>query len=89
LQYLICIDQLIQVKLFSIPFILTGKGKCPNADETISSVVGRKAVKGRRWALITEKAINKLFSILGEEDHCRSSIEHWLYYDYSKIQRNI
>ncbi len=46
-----------------------------NPDETISSAVGRRAVRGVRWALHAERAINALFSALGEPDHCRRSIE--------------
>ena len=46
---------------------------CGDPDETISSRVGRAAVKGKRWALLLERAINTLFFF--DPDHCRSSIE--------------
>ena len=46
-----------------------------NPDETISSRVGRNAVQGKRWALVLEKLINGLFSLLGQKDHCRRNIE--------------
>ena len=46
-----------------------------NPDETISSAVGRKAMKGVKWALIAEKPINFIFELLGEKNHCRNKIE--------------
>lgn len=46
-----------------------------NPDETISSRVGRNAIAGKKWALIAEKVINALFSLLGQKNHCRSHIE--------------
>jgi len=46
-----------------------------NPDETISSAVGRKAVAGRRWALVAERGIDWLFRHLtGEIGHCRNRI---------------
>jgi hypothetical protein len=42
-------------------------------DETISSRVGRNAIAGKKWALITEKVINALFWF--QPNHCRRHIE--------------
>jgi len=48
-----------------------------NPDETISSVVGRKAIKNIWWALLAERFINALFYLLIEEvNHCRNRIEY-------------
>lgn len=45
-------------------------------DETISSRVGRAAVAGKRWGLIGEAVIDRLFMLLGEgPGHCRRNIE--------------
>lgn len=63
LNILIGIDQLANT-------ILAG-----NPDETISSAVGRKAIQGRKWALIAEQLINPIFALLGDENHCRKRIE--------------
>lgn len=52
-----------------------------NPDETISSRVGRAAIAGKRWGLICESIINKLFVILGDDpNHCRREVEwdEWL-----------
>ncbi len=47
-----------------------------NPDETISSRVGRAAVAGKRWGLIGEAIIDRLFMLLGEgPGHCRRNIE--------------
>lgn len=47
-----------------------------NPDETISSAVGRKAIRGARWALVVERVIDGLFYWLtGEVGHCRANIE--------------
>lgn len=47
-----------------------------DADETISSRVGKAALAGRRWALLMERVIDWLFlQVTGERDHCRASIE--------------
>lgn len=46
-----------------------------NPDETISSAVGRKAMAGRKWALVAETIIDWLFERLtGEVGHCRANI---------------
>lgn len=63
LNILISIDQ----------FVNTVFGGSP--DETISSAVGRKAIEGRRWALILESIINPIFAVLGDDNHCRKRIE--------------
>lgn len=47
-----------------------------NPDETISSAVGRKAMRGVRWALVAERVIDALFAALGDgPGHCRRVIE--------------
>lgn len=75
-QWLIAIDQLAAVALCFAPFVLLGRGRVPNADETISSIVGRWAEAGHRWALACEWLIDRLFTALGDgPDHCRRSIE--------------
>ena len=74
LQLLISLDQSAQTVIWGAVYLVFG-GKCPSADETISSVVGRKAEKGRKWAIVAEKIIDGLFSLLGQKNHCRDSIE--------------
>jgi hypothetical protein len=65
MRLLLAIDQLGNV-------ILGGD----NPDETISSAVGRKAIEGRKWALIAECIIDWLFlRLTGDAGHCRASIE--------------
>ncbi len=40
--------------------------------ELISSAVGRKAIKGVKWALVAEVAIDSMFELFGAEPgHCR------------------
>ena len=74
-EMLISADQLLHVLLGGPKYIIVG-GPCPSADETISSKVGRQAIRGKRWALITERAIDALFRLLGEgPGHCRRMIE--------------
>ena len=47
-------------------------------DETISSRVGRGAIKGNRFALLAERVIDWIFwRLAGEVGHCRASIEGW------------
>ena len=65
LNVLIAVDQLGNV-------LLGGN----NPDETISSAVGRKAIKGARWAMATERVIDWIFERLGDgPGHCRRNIE--------------
>lgn len=72
---LVSIDQLAHMILAGPKYLLLG-GPCPHPDETISSKVGRMAIRGRRWALITERGIDWLFERLGAEPHhCRRMIE--------------
>ncbi len=45
-------------------------------DETISSRVGKAALRGGWFALACERLIDWLFlNLAGERDHCRDSIE--------------
>jgi hypothetical protein len=74
LQVLISIDQSAQTIICGAIYLFLG-GNCPSADETISSIVGRRAEDGKWWAKILAKVINSLFSVLGQKDHCRASIE--------------
>ncbi len=47
-----------------------------NPDETISSRVGRSALRGEWRGLVCEHIINLMFLVLlGQRDHCRASIE--------------
>jgi hypothetical protein len=74
IELLVALDQLAHV-LFGGPKFLLFGGPCPSADETISSKVGRQAMKGKRWAIIAERGIDALFSVLGQSGHCRANIE--------------
>jgi hypothetical protein len=75
-QWAISVDQLALVTLCFVTFVLLGRGSCPDADETISSRVGRNAAGGARWAVIAEWSIDRLFVALGDTpSHCRRSIE--------------
>lgn len=74
-ELLISLDQLLHVLLGGPKYWIVG-GPCPSADETISSIVGRMAIKGKRWALLAEQVIDALFRALGEgRGHCRRMIE--------------
>ena len=76
-QWLVAWDQLALVGLCFVPFVLLGRGICPDADETISSYVGRHALAGARWALLAETMIDRLFLLLGDgPGHCRRAIEN-------------
>lgn len=44
-------------------------------DETVSSVVGRKALAGVWWAKMLRPVIDMVFGWLGEKDHCYRNIE--------------
>ncbi len=74
LELLISIDQLAHVRLGGPKYLIFG-GPCPSADETISSKVGRQALKGKSWARIAAVPIDALFRLLGDRDHCLRSIE--------------
>lgn len=74
LQFLISIDQLAQVIIGGVIYLM-GMGPLPSADETISSVVGRRSIDGKMWAKVAEKIINFIFALLGDHDHCRRSVE--------------
>lgn len=75
-QMLICIDQLAGTWFFGWAYVWRGDRPCPSADETISSIVGKAALRGEPWALRWEIRINRIAVWLGDEpDHCRRSIE--------------
>lgn len=76
LQVLIWLDQGLGL-LIAVPFYLLLGTPVPNADETISSVVGRFATDGHWWALAAEWIIDRLFyPIEGSLGHCRREIEY-------------
>jgi len=74
-QLLVAVDQLVYI-LIAVPIYVAVGGPTPSADETISSRVGRAAIKGHRWGLILEAIIDRLFILLGAEpEHCRRNVE--------------
>lgn len=73
--WLVAWDQLAMVGTCFFTFVLLGRGKAPNEDETISSRVGRAAIRGKRWALVCEAVIDWIFARLGERGHCRNAVE--------------
>lgn len=78
-QYLIAKDQMWAMRVLFFTYVLRGRGKKPNADETISSIVGRHAMRGKKWALLLESRIDALFRWVSggrEQSHCRDSIEY-------------
>ena len=75
-QLLVSVDQLAQVVIVGVLYVLHLTDACPSADETISSYVGRGELRGERWARILAPAIDRLFILLGEEPgHCRRNVE--------------
>jgi hypothetical protein len=71
----VAIDQLLGTIIVGLLYLLA-LAPAPNPDETISSIVGRNAVAGKRWALIAERVIDRLFWLLGDgPNHCARSIE--------------
>lgn len=69
----VAFDQLAHMLLAGPKYVLVG-GQRPDPDETISGKVGRRAVAGKRWAIICEIPIDALFRALaGERGHCRAA----------------
>jgi len=74
-QLLLAIDQLVYI-LVAVPIYVIAGGPTPSADETISSRVGRAAIKGHRWGLFLEAFIDRFFVLLrAGPDHCRRNVE--------------
>lgn len=75
-QLLVSLDQLAQVILVGLFYVLGLTDACPSADETISSYVGRGEIRGARWARLMAAVIDGSFVLLGEEPgHCRRNVE--------------
>ena len=75
-QLLVSLDQLACVLVAMPFFVFFDRGECPSADETISSRVGRAALRGRPWGLLGERFIDRIFVLLGEAPgHCRRNVE--------------
>lgn len=75
-QLMVSIDQLAQVVIVGLLFVIGLTSACPSADETISSYVGRGQLRGAWWARILAPAIDGLFVLLGEAPgHCRRNVE--------------
>lgn len=71
-QMLVCIDQLMGTWLRGWHYVWIG-GELPQADETISSWIGRRAQEGVPWARTAELFIDATF--FWQRDHCQQSIE--------------
>lgn len=74
LEILVWLDKGVGL-VTAIPFyLLIGEPK-PDADETISSIVGRHSVYGNGWAQFLEWFIDRLFYVFEncELGHCRKS----------------
>lgn len=72
---LICIDQLTQTILVGLWWWLTGRGACPDPDETLSAFLGRSRGK---WAVFPAALIDGLFLVLTlgrERNHCAGAAE--------------
>lgn len=75
-QLLVSIDQLAQVLIVGLFYVLGLTDACPSADETISSYVGRGEIRGARWARLASAVIDRAFVLLGEAPgHCRRNVE--------------
>lgn len=76
-EILVWIDQGVGL-LLAIPFYLAIGKPRPNADQTISSIVGLYAIEGYRWALVSEWIIDRLFWVFEgfKLGHCRKRIEY-------------
>jgi hypothetical protein len=75
-QLLVSVDQLAQVVIVGLFYILHITDACPSADETISSYVGRAQMRGAWWANLIAPVIDLLFVLLGEKPgHCLRNVE--------------
>ena len=77
-QLLLSIDQMALLLIQFVTYVIFSSGH-PNADETISSHIGRSAMAGKRWALLLEPVVNRIFfwqrDGAGRLNHCRHAIE--------------
>lgn len=75
-QLLVSIDQLAQVLIVGLFYVLGLTTACPSADETISSYVGRGQMRGALWARAIAPVIDAIFVLLGDRPgHCRRNVE--------------
>ncbi len=74
---LIGVDQVAQTLLVGLWWWLTGRGRCPDPDETVSAFLGRARGK---WAVFPAALIDGLFLVLTlgrERNHCaRAAQKH-------------
>jgi hypothetical protein len=76
LEILVWLDQGLGL-ILCIPFYLVLGHPKPNADVTISSVVGFYAINDYKWALVAEWIIDRLFYVFeGKLGHCRKHVEY-------------
>lgn len=68
-QMLKATDQWLGCWLRGWTYVWLG-GELPDPGETISSWVGRRALAGKRWALIAQSIIDAMFGA----GHCRGAI---------------
>ena len=77
LAVLVCVDQLAQTLCVGLWWCLTGRGHCPDPDETVSAFLGRARGK---WAVLPAVIVDALFLILTlgrERNHCaRAAAKH-------------
>jgi len=75
-QILVSLNQLAQVIISGPKYVIYG-GRM-TADETISSKVGRMSFAGKRWAIVAEWLLDRLFWLYEGErlGHCFRAIEN-------------
>ncbi|MEZ5688697.1 MAG: hypothetical protein R3E21_07960 [Caenibius sp.] len=75
---LVLIDISVAFCLFGLLYILSIYQERPDPRETLSSVVGRHAIAGKRWATWAASAIDWIFLILtSQRDHClKEALKH-------------
>jgi hypothetical protein len=73
----ILLDQAVAL-IIKIPFYICGVASKPNPAETISNIVGRRAMHGHRWAEWAEWIIDRVFYVFEgcKLGHCRGEKYH-------------
>lgn len=77
-QLLVLIDIIVAFFLFGPFYILGWVTELRGDGQTVSSYSYRNAIKGKSWAIISVRIIDKVFNMLtGQQEHCKKAYEDW------------
>lgn len=76
-RLLTLIDELVTFPIFGLLYLLALFPRRPIVGDTISALVWWGEAQGIGWCRPARLAIDTLFLLVGQREHCRKAFENW------------